>query len=192
MLLLLQASGLEVLSRQKASWFLAGWYSRHAISYCPCNTMLRSSSNSPFALYATHPSVSSGWAGCGTASATARLLRCWSAKYSVTPNALTNSLHCHGANIVMSMLWHSVCKLHTCKASKPTSAGCAEGINFPCNRLCRSRGCCSMCVLYLIQRIMMFGVSSTYSGNDLSATAWLRLDLRAESLDWLVKTQIPC
>ena len=60
-------------------------------------------------------------------------------------------------------VWHSVCKLHTCKASEPTSAGCAEGINFPCNRRCRSRRCCSMCVLYLIQRITMFGVSTTYS-----------------------------
>lgn len=27
------------------------------------------------------------------------------------------------------------------------------------------------------------------SGNDLSATAWLRLDLRADSVDWLIETQ---
>lgn len=87
--------------------------------------VLRSSSISPFTIC----NASSRFIRMGklwhTALATPRLLRRRSAKYSVTPNALTPYidaiLHCHGANLVVINMWHGIYIYVQSKATIPAS-----------------------------------------------------------------------
>lgn len=133
---------------------------------------------------AFHPDV----AGCGTASATTQILRCWSAKYSVTPNALT-IFRCQPAfswrESCYFRIWHSVCKLHLYKlhrlqqtvqrglTSPPTAFAALEGFDL-----------CVYWILYAKYHAQARCLSQI-CGNDLSAPAFLRLDLRS-------RLRMPC
>lgn len=131
---------------------------------------------------------SSDLSGCGrpwhSISHCSNKIRCWSAKYSVTPNVLTiiisldaSLLYCHGANLVISKCGRYIRgKGVVTRLQQIVQWGL---INVPSNRRCRSR--LSSMYVWAPARI------NNTSGNDLSATAWLRLDLRADSVDWLIK-----
>lgn len=87
----------------------------HAIQYWGVLTV------SPFTLCAMHHSVSCGWAGCGTAltSVVDQRSTPW---HQTRSHPLGASLHCYGANLVISLCGTVSVLVQMWKASIPASA----------------------------------------------------------------------